>query len=69
LRTISSESSSFIWDEEVKLKRKFKLFKYNPSLNFKGYTECFDVIIKDKLIDYLNNIEKGKGMTQPKDEA
>lgn len=56
IKTISSESSSFIWDEEIKLKRKFKKYQYIPKIKFKGYTECFDLLQKENIYNYLGEI-------------
>jgi len=54
---IENPSAEFIWEKEVELKRKFKDSKYNPKINFKGYTECFSI---EKLKEIKMNINKLK---------
>lgn len=38
-------SPDFIYDEEIRLHRLYKDYKYKPLLNFKGKTECFNISI------------------------
>lgn len=50
---IKFEDAGYVWEEEVKLKQNFKKHKYKPKLNFKGYTECFNIEQKENIINYL----------------
>lgn len=42
-------SPDFIYDEEIRLHKLYKNFKYKPILDFKGKTECFNISVLDKL--------------------
>lgn len=57
LKVVKSNSSSYIWDKEVEIKRLFKKSKYNPNLKFKGYRECFSSIEKENILNYLKEIK------------
>lgn len=56
VKIVESGCSSYIWDKEIEIKRFFKNFKYIPNLKFKGYTECFNLLEKDNLIEYLQKL-------------
>lgn len=53
---IESENAGEIWEKEIKFKQEFKKHKYNPLLNFKGYTECFKLEQKENIINYLKKL-------------
>lgn len=53
IKEIESDDSGYVWEEEIRLKQEFKEYKYNPKLNFKGYTECFKLEQKEEIINYL----------------
>lgn len=38
---------------EKELHTMFSEYKYNPKLKFSGYTECFDISIKNKIQEYF----------------
>jgi hypothetical protein len=47
------DSAEKVWDLEKKLHRKFKQFKYTPSIYFGGFTECFSTYL---LVEEVINI-------------
>ena len=50
LKEVRNLDSDFIFDLEIKYKRKFKQFSYTPKNYFGGITECYSVSVKDKII-------------------
>jgi len=44
------------WEEESKIKKLFREHKYNPDITFKGYTECFEMVSKKEIINYLKQL-------------
>jgi hypothetical protein len=38
-------------------KKDFRSCKYTPKIKFKGYTECFKLLEKENIINYLTKIE------------
>lgn len=51
LKTILFEIPSGAFKEEMELKRKFKEFKYLPNIEFGGKHECFNILIKNKIVN------------------
>ena len=51
LKEIKNLDSDFIFDLEIKYKRKFKTEKYIPKIYFGGISECFNINVKNKIID------------------
>lgn len=59
LYKVECKNASQIWEKEVELKKLFKKYKYKPLINFKGYTECFELREKENIINYLKNFKNG----------
>lgn len=38
---INKGDSSYIYDLEMRIKRLFKNYNYEPLIKFKGFSECF----------------------------
>ena len=55
--TLKETAKQILKDLLVELKRKFRDSKYNPKINFKGYTECFSI---EKLKEIKISINKLK---------
>lgn len=49
IKTIKGDAH-YIFDKEVELHRKYKSYIYNPNIIFPGYTECFNINIKNLII-------------------
>lgn len=44
-------TSEYINDLEIQYLKAYKAYKYTPYLGFEGHTECFSIIIKDKIYE------------------
>jgi len=59
LLEVESPDAGYIWEQEVLIKRELKKHRHNPEIKFKGYTECFNTEIKEKIMNYLKNLKDG----------
>lgn len=50
IKEIKTTDSDFIFDLEIKYKRRFKKFRYTPKIPFGGQTECYSIEVKNKII-------------------
>ena len=51
LKEIKGEAS-FVWDLESKLKKELTSYKYVPKKLFNGHTECFNINVKQGLLEH-----------------
>lgn len=56
LHELSSNDAGYIFDCEKHIHNKYKKYRETFEVKFNGYTECYNICIKDKLIDELTRI-------------
>ncbi len=56
IKIIEGDASK-VYDLEKSLLKKLKLCKYLPNLPFEGWTECFNIVYLDKIINYEIQID------------